>query len=447
MAGLPKIALARLKANPKSSGSPLRPAGFQGAEHPDANLLSAFAEKALTESERTQVLNHLSQCADCREVAALSLPAEAELPEPTRVAAWRRWNPWPVLRWGALAAALGAVTIVVVLHPGMWNSHPETARMTQPLAPAGNATSAPQAMPALPSPLPAPEAAQARAQLEARASGGEMAAMDKGPGAHRDLSLDDHAARAKARQQVTLMAATRAPSTFRAESVPAVKAEQEESKGGNTLTAGALPAPSLPSPLPGKPMAAPEEAAKASADSRTSQTVVHAATQSVEVTAAGPGAGSAGADAAKTAAPMTAEASARVTAQAARSEMRASRKDMEFGAGQAAALWSVSPQGKVQRSTDVGKTSEQIHVAHGIKFRAIAALGNDVWTGGTGGALFHSTDGGANWARVSLNFGGSTVTETITGIEMRDPQHVNVTTASGSQWVSEDAGQNWQKKP
>ena len=447
MAGLPKIALARLKVNPKSSGPPVGPDAFQGAEHPDANLLSAFAEKALTKSERTQVLNHLSQCADCREVAALSLPAEAELPEPTRVAAWWRWNPWPVLRWGALAAALGAVTIVVVLHPGMWNSHPENSRIMQPPTLAGNISSAPQAIPATPSPLPASEAAQAKAQLEARASGGEMAAMAKGPGTHQDLSLDDHAARAKARQQVTLMAASPAPAPIRAENVPAVKAEQEESKGGNTLTAGALPAPSLPSAPPGKPMAAPEGAAKASADSRASQTVVHATTQSVEVTAAGPRASSADADYAKTAAPMTAEAGVRVTAQAARSEMRASRKDMEFGAGQPAALWSVSPQGKVLRSTDAGKTFEQVHVARGIKFRAIAALGNDVWTGGTGGALFHSTDGGANWTRVSLNFGGSTVTEMITNIQLRDRQHLTITTASGAQWVSEDGGQNWQKKP
>jgi photosystem II stability/assembly factor-like uncharacterized protein len=127
--------------------------------------------------------------------------------------------------------------------------------------------------------------------------------------------------------------------------------------------------------------------------------------------------------------------------------MRASRKDMEFGAGQPAALWSVSPQGKVQRSTDAGKTFEPVHVARGIKFRAIAALGNDVWTGGTGGALFHSADGGANWTRVSLNFGGSTVTEMITNIQLRDRQHLTITTASGAQWVSEDGGQNWQKKP
>ena len=57
---------------------------FQGAGHPDANLLAAFVEKTLTEKERTQVLNHLSQCADCREVAAFTLPAEVAAAEPAR---------------------------------------------------------------------------------------------------------------------------------------------------------------------------------------------------------------------------------------------------------------------------------------------------------------------------------------------------------------------------
>jgi len=53
--------------------------GQQAAgEHPDANLLSAFAEHSLTEPERMQVLDHLSRCAECREVAALALPAVEE---------------------------------------------------------------------------------------------------------------------------------------------------------------------------------------------------------------------------------------------------------------------------------------------------------------------------------------------------------------------------------
>ncbi len=43
-------------------------------EHPDADVLNAFAEGALLERERNAVMAHLAGCAECREV--LSLIAE-----------------------------------------------------------------------------------------------------------------------------------------------------------------------------------------------------------------------------------------------------------------------------------------------------------------------------------------------------------------------------------
>ena len=134
-------------------------------------------------------------------------------------------------------------------------------------------------------------------------------------------------------------------------------------------------------------------------------------------------------------------------AQAHMSAFQSLRKGSEIGAAPPAAVWNVSADGRVQRSTDDGKAWEQIRVADGIKFRAIAALGNNIWTGGSGGALYHSVDGGATWVRTDINFEGTAVTETITGIQSSDPQHLTVTTASGSQWVSEDGGQHWQKQP
>jgi photosystem II stability/assembly factor-like uncharacterized protein len=127
--------------------------------------------------------------------------------------------------------------------------------------------------------------------------------------------------------------------------------------------------------------------------------------------------------------------------------MQASRKGDEFEAGPPTALWSVSSEGKVQRSRDGGKSWEQIQIARGIRFQATAALGNDVWAGGSGGALYHSADAGANWIRAEIGFEGNTLTETIASIELRDSQHLTVTTASGTRWSSEDAGQHWQKQP
>ena len=109
MADVPEIVRERLRAQETAGG------------HPDANLLSAFAEHTLTEQERAQVLDHLSRCTECRQVVALSAPPEVE--EERQVAAAvagrasaapsRSWWRSPVVHWGALTAAALVVLIAV----------------------------------------------------------------------------------------------------------------------------------------------------------------------------------------------------------------------------------------------------------------------------------------------------------------------------------------------
>jgi photosystem II stability/assembly factor-like uncharacterized protein len=112
-----------------------------------------------------------------------------------------------------------------------------------------------------------------------------------------------------------------------------------------------------------------------------------------------------------------------------------------------AALWSISTNGKVQRSDDGGKTWEEVRVDDAVTFRAVLAMGRDVWAGGS--ALYHSSDGGAMWKRVNLSSGESPTTESIVGITSgsRDLQHITVRTESGEQWTTEDGGQHWQREP
>lgn len=141
-----------------------------------------------------------------------------------------------------------------------------------------------------------------------------------------------------------------------------------------------------------------------------------------------------------------AQAPVRLAAQAPTLEMRASSKGLGFAMRPPAALWSVSAEGKVQHSTDGGKTFKPVEVAHGIKFGAIATLGNDVWAGGEGGALYHSADGGATWNRTGISSQGNAVTESITAIQLHDPQNLTITTTSGTKWVTADGGQNWRKQ-
>ncbi len=76
-------------------------------EHPDADLLTAFAEQALAGQERERVLLHLSACPACRDLVSLAAPEQRE---PAEVAApAKSWFRWPVLRWTAVAA-----TVIVV---------------------------------------------------------------------------------------------------------------------------------------------------------------------------------------------------------------------------------------------------------------------------------------------------------------------------------------------
>ncbi len=110
MSNVPKIVLNQLQS--------------AAGEHPDADLLTAFAEQSLPESERNLVLCHLSLCSDCREVIALALPATeavnvAVSARPARVG----WLTTPALRWGVVAAGVLIVTLFGVLqyrqmHPG-----------------------------------------------------------------------------------------------------------------------------------------------------------------------------------------------------------------------------------------------------------------------------------------------------------------------------------------
>src|ERR1017187_7214168 len=106
MQNVPQFALKRLKEMPPAAGS-----------HPDADMLTAFAEQSLAGDERARVMEHLAACGDCRDVIALALPATEIVAMPASANSARiGWLSWPALRWGALAAGSLAVTSVGVLH-------------------------------------------------------------------------------------------------------------------------------------------------------------------------------------------------------------------------------------------------------------------------------------------------------------------------------------------
>ena len=53
---------------------------------------------------------------------------------------------------------------------------------------------------------------------------------------------------------------------------------------------------------------------------------------------------------------------------------------------------------RVQRSLDGGATWSDIPIANQTAFNVVAAAGDQVWAGGSGAVLYHSSDGGATWS-------------------------------------------------
>jgi photosystem II stability/assembly factor-like uncharacterized protein len=81
-------------------------------------------------------------------------------------------------------------------------------------------------------------------------------------------------------------------------------------------------------------------------------------------------------------------------------------------------------------------------------FRALSVSSNaaEVWAGGSGGALYHTMDGGNLWARVVPSDGGIILTGDIISIQFSDPQNGSVTTSTPEVWTTSDAGQTWHRQ-
>ncbi|MBS1804183.1 MAG: hypothetical protein JST28_12515 [Acidobacteria bacterium] len=129
----------------------------QPGTHPDAELLAAFSERQVTDTEREEILAHMAVCSRCREVVFLAQKAmEAdeppshiqEAPERKRVGGWfANWR----LAWIPVAALAGVVGVAVLEH-----ERHATVPQTQMAKNAGPAETTPQTSGAIATPHPTP---------------------------------------------------------------------------------------------------------------------------------------------------------------------------------------------------------------------------------------------------------------------------------------------------
>jgi hypothetical protein len=105
----------------------------QHENHPDAEMLSAFAEQALGGRERGEVLEHLAACGRCRQVVALAREAAgaevaARRHAPARPRVWfRSWG----LALAPVAAVAASAVVAIYVHERDVERSVEVAKVEQ----------------------------------------------------------------------------------------------------------------------------------------------------------------------------------------------------------------------------------------------------------------------------------------------------------------------------
>lgn len=422
MTEVPKIVQFRLRA--MGHGRP------EGSSHPDADVLAAFAEQALSQAERDSVLGHLALCADCRDAVVLALPAtepavavakseavavDTEVAfEPVSERPRRNWFAWADmrsfnLRWAALTAGVAVALFAVYVGLG----HREN--------------------PALPS--------------AARIAGSDASsapATQIASGLPQQNSLEANAAKTEAQPETAKE--KREISSGRMRTAFAKK--NQVGQPGSLVVNGRVanypaPAEQTPAPAAGGVVSSENETVEASAATTEVATtpsdtdlLAHGQVPSVEK-AKPPLDETVTGEAGKTVtahAPVALPTNGAFMSRAALPPAAALKQGM---------MWMIAG-GLLKRSPDGGHSWQTVLEGE-HPWLCYATHGQEVWAGGQGGALRHSNDGGASWSSIAVTAHGQRLNSDVIQIDVQSPR-VALTTANHEMWTSSDGGKVWEKK-
>ncbi len=424
-------------------------------------MLAAWLEHSLLPEEQDQVVRHMAVCAQCREVAFLSLPAEPEAALlrtiPARKSFWLFG-----LRWASLAAVMVVITMLAFRQP--WKNE----RNLQ-----GKAQSAPSSLPVANAGIASESASVASNELKTdlqtvqnsgRAPGTagqisfadkkrETVALDRRPGflndqrfksVDRDEEDFDRPASMSANAPVSLTAQPSAQ-------FPSLTGSNQSSGPASLLNGLAVggPGPVQPAPMPAPkssfralsrplnrvkrwPMITAGAITAMGGDGMFSLPQASSFSGAAPVRpssiAEKPGVVSSGAFGLKDSAAFTTGAR--------------SSTSLNYSTVQATD-WKIE-SGRVLKSTATsGGWVDSYPHRDGIDFSAVTAHGNDVWAGGAHAVLFHSRDGGVEWESVKLGEGASGAVDQITV----QGSSVIVRTSAQQTWSSTDGGRTWMREP
>jgi len=462
-------------------------------EHPDADVLTAFSEQGLGDRERTQILDHLAHCGQCREVVALALPAQEPSLAIVRPARGS-WLTWPQLRWGLIAAG-----IIVVASFGVLQY--ERPQGLSPVAPQSQrADRLPDEAKNQPESLPAPseEAAAQKALRTPEAKSQDVAVSQQMAGSKKESDVVNLFAKSEAPRDEKAATGGRTitlggqPSTHG----PMPPAQWQQNLNANAANQRMMSQNQVPAPVSAVP-AANEQAAGVMVPAQSSPAVAPSVsgaipekqTQNLDALAMNrpsvasappPARNNAGEVArSKDAQPPAANAGkAQAVGAYGVSETSASNFSPSGSLVPESARWAINSAGGLQRSFDEGSTWQAVDPSSApsdsgernlplamkssraqaaakdkverkptpIMFRAVAAIGPDVWAGGSEATLFHSTDSGNHWIRIEPSWRGVQLSGDILSLQFRDPQHGRIVTSAAEIWTTADAGQTWDKQ-
>jgi hypothetical protein len=352
--------------------------------HPDADLLTAFAERTLMAREREQVMAHLASCAGCREVVALAAPETAAAQEMPAVAAKPRWLPIPVMRWGAVTAAVVLVGVAVLLESPRYAPQEKKEAALQRQERESKTFS---------SPAPAASGAPTTpAQAESRAAG---------PAANEEKHMAD-AETAGLRKQKP---ATQPVETAKLGEPAGLAGRRDEAMEMDKISAAPAPPPA-PSVATAGALAA--NAPKDQKVAATAEQAEIAQSKPAEAGASVNGMMMARAAAASPAPAKTASKKSETAdyAYSANDSFAGgiANGNLAGGGGRlvsASLRWTVTSDGRVQRSPD-GRNWYYVPIAKEVHFRALTNDGPRVWAGGNNAALYYSADAGETWKKQAI---------------------------------------------